>query len=191
MFLLVPLFLLSHVLTAVAEDCSQTVTLQRFEFENPSPESIQNLTAAMSCFKADHSDNVIGAFLGVIHGAESTLAEQIFLWNSPNGSSLDVATLFLPFSATKTLNVSATAVLPNVTSVYASLRAPVTETIIQDIIPGSDRDILEAVSAYLAVNIRFDENGYGSSIGWELDGPRRIVLNGWATMTVRSYSQFS
>ncbi|KAL0564845.1 hypothetical protein V5O48_017189, partial [Marasmius crinis-equi] len=185
MLLLRPLFWLSLLLTAVAgdQDCSQTMTLQRFELENPSPENIQDLADTMSWFKASHSDKVIGAFLGVIPGAETTLAEQIFLWNSSNDSSLDVASTFIPYSATKALNVSATAILPNKTSVYAALRAPVTETIIQELNPGSDREVLEACSAYLAVNMRFYKDGYGSSIGWEMNGPRRMVLNGWAAMT--------
>ncbi|KAK1221806.1 hypothetical protein PQX77_015385 [Marasmius sp. AFHP31] len=174
-------------LTAAAQDvdcdCSQTVTIQRFLVKDSHPETLDEITEAMSEFKAAHSDEIDAAFFGVVPDTSPVVAEQAFLWHSPADSSLDVAGPFLRFSTTGELNNSATAILPNKTSVYEAFRAPVTETIIQNIVPGSDLELLEAVSAYLSVNIRFYKDGYGSSIGWEYNGTRRIVLDGWATLT--------
>ncbi|KAL0060930.1 hypothetical protein AAF712_012266 [Marasmius tenuissimus] len=164
-------------------DCSQTVTIQRFTVNDSSPETLDTITEAMSEFKAAHSDEIDAAFFGVVPDTNPIIAEQAFLWRSPADSSLDVAEPFLRFSTTGELNGSATAILPNKTSVYMSFRAPVTETIFQNIVPGSDLERLEAVSAYLSVNIRSYKDGNGSSIGWEYNGTRRIVLGGWATLT--------
>ncbi|KAJ8081420.1 hypothetical protein PM082_007262 [Marasmius tenuissimus] len=134
------------------------------------PSSLNRLSVSANTSKSSRITLVAVAYLCLV-------------WRSPADSSLDVAEPFLRFSTTGELNGSATAILPNKTSVYMSFRAPVTETIFQNIVPGSDLERLEAVSAYLSVNIRSYKDGYGSSIGWEYNGTRRIVLGGWATLT--------
>ncbi|KAL0570006.1 hypothetical protein V5O48_011953 [Marasmius crinis-equi] len=173
------LILLSSFVASLATPApgidAHAVTIQRFPISNP---EVGDLGDAMSHFKANHTDKIKDVFLGVIEGSP-LLAEQIFVWHSPEDSKMDFATPFLPFSTTGALNVSATGLLQNETTINNSLHAPITETIVQDVAPGVDLKEFQAVSDALCVKIWGYSGATGCSIGYEYDGDRRVVLIGW------------
>ncbi|KAL0567765.1 hypothetical protein V5O48_014229 [Marasmius crinis-equi] len=160
------------------------VTIQRFPIKHP--ELSGKLTAlgkAMSSFKANHTDKIRDAYLGTIEGTPF-LAEQIFVWHSPEDSKMDYTTPFLPYSTTGALNVSATGLLKNETDIYRSLNGPITETVIQTVQPGVDYDEFQAVSDALCASIWGYSGATGCSIGYEYEGIRRVVLVGWTDREV-------
>ncbi|KAL0575931.1 hypothetical protein V5O48_006042 [Marasmius crinis-equi] len=161
-----------------SETDTHAVTFQRFPISDP---EVSDLSVAMSQFKANHTDKIKDAYLGVLPGL---LAEQVFVWHSPEDSNMDFTTPFLSFSSTGALNASATGLLPNETSIYESLHCSLmTETLIQDVFPDVNRTEFQEVSDALCVKINEYSGSLGCSIGDEYNGNRRIVLIGWQSTT--------
>ncbi|KAK1222018.1 hypothetical protein PQX77_015160 [Marasmius sp. AFHP31] len=155
---------------------AKSVAVQKFPLKtsSESEDGFQELTKAMSQFKASSEGKVERAFLGKI---SDSVVEQIFLLNTP----INTAEPFLPFtSSPKQLTVS-TVVPSNFTSLSDSLYAPLTETIVQDLVPGTDLDALSKGLESLGDSIRSWPGGYGSAFGFvQQEGKTKIVVvNGW------------
>ncbi|KAJ8081415.1 hypothetical protein AAF712_012270 [Marasmius tenuissimus] len=156
---------------------AQSVTIQQFPIEaSESKERVHKLGEAMSLFKASNKGKIDRAFLGKI---SDSVVEQIFVLNTP----LETVEPFLPFTSSPEQLSSTTAVLDNMTSFYDALYAQSTETLIQDVVPGADLDVISEAMEYLEISIRNTSGGYGSAFGFsqkEEEGKTQVVVvNGW------------
>ncbi|KAL0059173.1 hypothetical protein AAF712_014096 [Marasmius tenuissimus] len=154
----------------------KSVAIQSFSLKTSSePEDgVQKLAKAMSQFKASSEGKIERAFLGKI---SDSVVEQIFLLNSP----IDTAKPFLPFTTPPEQLAVSTVVPSNHASLSDSLYAPLTETIVQDLVPGTDLDVLSKGLESLGESIRSWSGGYGSAYGFvQQEGKTKIVVvNGW------------
>ncbi|KAK1230461.1 hypothetical protein PQX77_006447 [Marasmius sp. AFHP31] len=163
---------------------AQSVTIQQFPIEaSESKERVHKLGEAMSLFKSSNKGKIDRAFLGQI---SDSVVEQIFVLNTP----VETVEPFLPFTSSPEQLNSTTAVLDNTTSLYDALYAPSTETLVQDVIPGADLDVISEAMKYLEISIRNASGGYGSAFGFaqkEEEGKTQVVVvNGWESFDVAS-----
>ena len=113
------------------------------------------------------------------------------VWNTPSHCEVpDTITPFLAFSASEGMNISATGIVESTqeASLHDSLRAPTTETIIQELRPGVDLNDLREAYIFLSASISQAEGGYGSAnaigLGPDANSTVRILINGWETREV-------
>ncbi|KAL0564847.1 hypothetical protein V5O48_017191 [Marasmius crinis-equi] len=185
MLFLVSLFIAAFALPrATVSVDTQPITIQSFPLRDSSQSSVQELANAMSKFKASTGGKIENAFLGLI-SSDVAVAEQIFLWSaSADSEQFDITHPFLPFSTSDTqVNIS-TATVSNKTSLHDALHSPITETIVQELVPGVDLNDLGQILNYLSGNIRITPGGYASTAGFdEEDGKTRVVVvNGWESV---------
>ncbi|KAL0567479.1 hypothetical protein V5O48_014514 [Marasmius crinis-equi] len=164
---------------------TQTITIQNLPLKASSSQGdVQNLKDAMSQFKTSYNQKISSAYLGFIESPDaSPIAQQIFLWNNPDDSEhLNVTQPFIKFASSPHVNVS-TATLNNKTALIESLRAPSTETVIEELVPEVNIDRFTSVLEEGGVKIRDSPEGYGSAFGFIEDHGKRVLVfvNGWVS----------
>ncbi|KAF9257272.1 hypothetical protein L218DRAFT_949304 [Marasmius fiardii PR-910] len=170
---------------------TQAVTIQRFPLKQVSGQTesdvLQDLSGAMSKFKASSGEKLEHLYLGLVSG-DPSVAEQIFLWKSPSdaASSPDITKPFAKFSSTGTFNHS-TAVLSDKPTLLRALNLPITETILADILPEIPTSDVERDLSTLVVDLH-NKGLAGGSNGIQIIGNTRtiVIVNGWESRQAAS-----